>query len=303
MVIALLMPVFAGMVGLVVDVGQMYETRRELQNGSDAAALAGAAYLPEHPSDAVAAAVDYAHRNGVTITSHDVLISETYVANDTIRVNAGRNLNYSFARVFGMTSGNVTAKAKVVVGTMGGGTGLMPWALFPPNYQYGDPVTLKYAPGFNEGGNFGPLAIDGTGASVYWDTIVHGSRRLIRVGDLVDTETGNMNGPTKQGLRDLIGNDSTTFSQAVSMDTSGNMSILLPGCPRLVLVPIITQLPSGGRQEVRIVGFAQVFITDFGGGGNDSWVKAIFVRVLNPEAVWTPIGGSDYGMRIPKLVE
>jgi hypothetical protein len=112
-----------------------------------------------------------------------------------------------------------------------------------------------------------------------------------------------MVGPTKQGLRDHIGSDSTTFAQAVSMDGNGNMSILLPDCPRLIIVPVIKELPSGGRQDVMIEGFAQVFITDFGGGGNNSWVKAIFVRVLNPEAVWTPIGESDYGMRIPKLIE
>ena len=68
-------------------------------------------------------------------------------------------------------------------------------------------------------------------------------------------------------------------------------------------VRIIKQLPSGGRQDVKIEGFAQVFISD-SAGGNNPLVKAIFVRVVNPKAVWGPLGGgSDYGMRTPKLTQ
>ena len=81
-VLALMLPVLAGMVALVVDVGQAYEDRREVQTAVDAAALAGAAYLPESPDAAVAAAIDYANRNGLTLDESDVQVYGTYVASD-----------------------------------------------------------------------------------------------------------------------------------------------------------------------------------------------------------------------------
>jgi len=301
--LALMLPVLAGMVSLVLDVGQLYEARRQVQTATDAAALAGAAYLPESPSAAVAAAIDYAARNHVTIDPSDVEVYETHAANDTIRVTGVRNVGFGFARVLGMSQHDVNASAKVMVGSAGGGIGIMPWALFPPDtYDYPDEVILHLAPQSNHGGNFGPLAIDGTGGNVYRTTIVHGSQQKLKKGDWVDTETGNMSGPTRQGLNQLIGSDSTTFDQAVESNGDGTMRILAPNCPRLVIVPIIQELPKGGRINVQIVGFAQVFITDFGGNGNDCWVKARFVRTIDPDALWSPLD-DDYGLRALKLVE
>jgi len=210
-------------------------------------------------------------------------------------------VGFGFAKVLGIGSANVSASAKAIVGTAGGGTGVMPWALFPLNgYHYPDEVTLKYAPQSNQGGNFGALALDGTGANVYRTTIVNGSQRRINIGDMVATEPGNMSGPTRQGLSTRIGSDNTTFSQAVAANGDGTMRILTPNCPRLVIVPVITALPRGGRTDVEIKGFAQVFITSFGGNGNNSWVKAKFVKVVDADAVWSSLG-NDYGLRTVKL--
>jgi hypothetical protein len=311
--LALMLPVITGMVALVVDVGQAYEERREVQTAVDAAALAGAAYLPESPNAAVAAAIEYANRNGVSIQASDVKVYGTYVASDislchtpilqdTIEVKAARNVGFGFAKVLGIGSANVSASAKAIVGTAGGGTGVMPWALFmPTNYTYGNEVTLKFAPQSGLGGNFGALAIDGTGASVYRTTIVNGSQRKINVGDRIDIETGDMSGPTRLGVIELIGSDNTTFSEALAVNSDGTMRILKRNCPRLVIVPIITALAkSGGSTQVQIKGFAEAFITSFGGSGINSWVKAKFVKVVDHDAVWSSLG-NDYGLRTIRL--
>jgi Flp pilus assembly protein TadG len=56
----------------------------------------------------------------------------------------------------------------------------------------------------SNGGNFLALAIDGAGASVYRDTIVNGAQSPLEYGSTVSTETGNMVGPTIQGLSDRL---------------------------------------------------------------------------------------------------
>ncbi len=89
---AILMVAFVGMMAFAIDTGSVYETRRNLQTVADSAALAGVQELPENPTLAVQTAVNYAALNGVTIASGDVVISRTYVNNDTITVSA-RNPN------------------------------------------------------------------------------------------------------------------------------------------------------------------------------------------------------------------
>ena len=66
LLMALLLTVFIGLVGLTVDAGFLYAQRRQAQNGADAAALAGAQRLWEGGSQAqsIAAAFSYADDNG-----------------------------------------------------------------------------------------------------------------------------------------------------------------------------------------------------------------------------------------------
>ena len=296
----------AGVAALVVDVGNLYETRRELQSGVDAAALAGASYLPDDPDRAVAAALEYASHNGVAITEDDIELYSTYVPGDTIRVGSVRHVSYGLARVLGLTGDDVTAQATAVVGTVSGSVGCKPWALFPEDpLPFGTMVTLKYNPLGNQGGNFGPLAIDAPGANPYRTAVVHGASTRIYVGELVDTETGNVAGPTKQGLDEMFGGDHTAFSDAVEMLDSGLMVIKTPDCPRIALIPLIHALPEGGKIAVEIVGFACVFIVDYKyhGPTGGLTVDAYFLKVVDPDGTWGPMGEVDYGLRVPKLVQ
>jgi Flp pilus assembly protein TadG len=48
--IALIMFVLVAFVGLAIDIGYMYVAKGQLQNASDAAALAGASSLPKEPA-------------------------------------------------------------------------------------------------------------------------------------------------------------------------------------------------------------------------------------------------------------
>jgi Flp pilus assembly protein TadG len=153
--IVLSMTALLGLAALAIDVGRMTVTRRQLQNAADAAAHAGAQVLPDHPADARNAARTWASRNTITAADGLVInIRSTNAPNDTIEVSVRRNVPYTFARVLGLRTGSITATASATVGSVTGGTGVMPFGLVDLNgpstpgfgYAYGQEVTLKEAP-------------------------------------------------------------------------------------------------------------------------------------------------------------
>lgn len=116
---ALCLTAIIGMAGLVLDGSNLQNNRRKLQNAADAAAFAGAYRLPGNPSAATTEDVQWLTANGSAggeVTTNAV--STTSVTNDTITVSLRRTVGYSFMRVLGLSSGNVTATAKVQVGTV-----------------------------------------------------------------------------------------------------------------------------------------------------------------------------------------
>ncbi len=136
--VALLLVALLGMVALTVDIGQLGVNRRRLQNAADAAALGGAALLPANPAGADGEARRLARANGLSDAEiQSVTITRTNFDNDTIEVRVRRNVAYSFARVLGFDSGNVTAKARVILQTTQGidtqGPGAFPYAVWVGN--------------------------------------------------------------------------------------------------------------------------------------------------------------------------
>lgn len=120
-----------GMVALVVDVGQLYQTRSELQNAADAAALAAAEHI-DNPTLAIAAAQTWANENhteggGIIVLPSDVEFgvwddnTKTFTPGatptDAVRVTArrtdarGNPVEHSFAGVIGNPKSDVVARA------------------------------------------------------------------------------------------------------------------------------------------------------------------------------------------------
>src|SRR5581483_4281072 len=93
--------------------------RRKLQNAADAAALAGAYDLPAGPTQATTDATQWLTKNNFGSAGDTVVknvVNTTNFANDTITVQLQRTVPFSLAKVLGLTSANVTATAKVVIG-------------------------------------------------------------------------------------------------------------------------------------------------------------------------------------------
>jgi hypothetical protein len=117
-----------------------------------------------------------------------------------------------------------------------------------------------------ESGHFFALSLDGTGGSVYRDTIVNGSNTPVTVGDAVSLEPGNMVGPTRQGTSDLINadpnsqwNDSADLPES-NLFHAGNGSWM--NSPRVIRIPIYDPevALAQGRSEMVIAGFGGFWI-------------------------------------------
>jgi secretion/DNA translocation related TadE-like protein len=98
-----------GAVALTLDVGSWFRTQRKLQATADAAALAAAQALPQDPGQASALAGAYVTKNGGGTAN--ATISTTFMANDTVRVQVERPVPGVFARLFGIDSVQVGARA------------------------------------------------------------------------------------------------------------------------------------------------------------------------------------------------
>lgn len=281
---ALMGLVVLGFGALAVDVGRTVATRTRLQRVADAAALAGCKDLPDGRATATAAALDFAGRNGVALAAADV----SFPDGESVRVTVRRPVPTVLARAFGILSYSVPASATATTRAATAMADLVPWGIPAQDFQdytTGTTYTLKLSSqsdGYEGGGNFHALALDGPGGSDYRGCIVAGSRSRYAVGDSVPTKTGNMVGPTRQGLDDRIGSDShASFAAAMAAGDAD--------CPRLVTMPVLAASSFGcGKGALTIAGFASFFITGYQNGE----VRGQFVRhaVMNAVSDGTPPG-------------
>lgn len=323
--------VFAGLVALSVDAGQLVFMRTNLQKAADAAALAAAQELPERPSEALAVAQAYVAENAGSEAEASVTIAQTYNPNDTVTVEVSREVRFAFLQVLGVDSRVVSARATARVGYYNGGTGIVPWGFIAsndptstllqnecfdgwnpdgtPRFKQNQPCTIKFGAGSNSGGDFGALAIDGPGAAEYRDDIKHGSSRVVKRGDLLEPQTGNMSGPTKQAVEYRLsqpppegcpGNDR---DDVLIQNADGTVSIR-PGCEtsaRILIVPVVDKIDNPRKSEV--LGFAFLYLYDQSvGQGNQSKVEVEFVSFVTaiPGGVYD---GSSSEARAVSLVE
>lgn len=119
---AFLMVIIVGFAAFGVDWGQMHETRRQLQNTVDAAALAGAKELPFNQAKAYDVAATYVQLNGFSEAadiSFEYRFTDPSIGPDTIIVREQHNVNTFFAGVLGRPSSLVSAQATGVKGSIG----------------------------------------------------------------------------------------------------------------------------------------------------------------------------------------
>src|ERR1051326_2855571 len=108
-----------GMAGFAIDTGTWYRAHRAQQAIADAAALAAAADLPNDTSQATTAAIDYASKNGGSLSGAQIEFSTTYAPNDTVTVRTSSTAPADFLKAVGISSAAVGATATATAVPLG----------------------------------------------------------------------------------------------------------------------------------------------------------------------------------------
>src|ERR1700682_804303 len=179
------MPVLIGAMAMSADVGVLYFNSERLQAAADYGGAAGADYLPSYPSLAISTANTYAEKNGVAAGE---IVSTTVLANNTeVNIQITRTVPYSFALLLGLTTGTVSAQATAQIQTVGTAMGITPMGVdFQTPYADGRVGTLRQEQVVP--GDWGRLALRGTGASNLAQNIEYGYQGPVSVGDMIPPE-------------------------------------------------------------------------------------------------------------------
>jgi len=292
--VAAAMVAFCAITALVVDAGALYLTRAKLSQGADAAVLAAAQELPSDQWSAVTKGYDYADKNGINNSEINFVVSDN---KREIKARVVKSVEFFFAPIFGLLSGQTNAQAAVRVSNVSGVKGVAPLGIKEQNFQYGTVYTLKEGGGAGETGWYGALAINGSGSGVFEQNLMYGSTVTIRANDEVPvpTEAGNMSGATRDGIAYRL--------NACNHQPRCSPSSFDPDCPRILIVPIIRPLvySNGHLQEVLVLGFGAFLVNSFSGNGNESVIEGAFVRyVVDGETSDT---APDYGLYTARLIK
>jgi hypothetical protein len=296
---AVALPALICALAMGTDVAVMYGNWVQLQKAADNGALAGANYLPFDTVTAKSTATTFAENNGVKAAE----ITGTVVSADnlSITVNLSRTVPYYMARAFGLVNSVVSVSGTAGIQQNGaGGRGLLPIALNCPNadcssYKAGKTYQLKQSQ--IGPGNWSALALGGNGASVYRQNIISGYSGPMH--SLEWTETGNIVGPTGQGISDRI-TKGVTFDPSIAAG-SAPAGAAPSYDPRLVVVPFINFGAPGtkgnGKTQVPIVGYAQMWL--LGTSNNNNTVDAVYLAPMSYSGSTTI---SSFGLFTPVLL-
>ncbi|MEW6661243.1 MAG: TadE/TadG family type IV pilus assembly protein [Bacillota bacterium] len=290
LVFAMVGAVLMGLMGLTVDVGLAYTTKAKLNAAVDAAVLAGAQELPGNPVRAREIAVTYAVANGVRA---ELVSTEVSGDNHRLTVRAEDDIRFFFGSFFNRKEEKILVSAQAQVGSITGVVGAAPLAVEDHPLQFGVKYKLKHGSG-GEGsslgsGNYGALALGKSGASTYEQNLTYGYQGMLRVGETIPTEPGNMSNPTKRGLDARLDNCPEPNCSFHSFSRS---------CTHIIYVPIYQPLVD--KNFVILVGFGAFYVEKVVGQGQNSEIHGYFVKTV-ASGIAEPFQ-HDYGLKAVSLV-
>lgn len=285
-ILCLVITVILAFAAYVVDIGVVYAEKIKLSNALDSAALAAALELPNNRDKAYDIAIEYLEKNNVNTENVNIVISND---NKSIEINGNKNVPHTFAKIFGVDSSNVETNSRVIIGSVKSATGgIRPFAVETFNYTYGDVVTIKEGAGDGYNGNYGVVALGGSGASTAKYNVLYGYKGTLKVGDWIDTEPGNMSSVVST-VKNYIRNDYSTF------DNFTRDSL------RIWTMPLVDTLEVNGRGQVQVVGFAQFYVEGMTNNGGHTEITGRFLQyVVNGEIDADLVEYGAYGAKLVK---
>jgi len=290
-IFALALVAIVAMTGLVLDGGDTFVQRRDMQNVSDAAAVA-AAYGYAVANDTAAANVaarNVAAANGYTHGTANVIVDVTWSAPG----GAGRRLTVTitkphrnnFSGIVGMPSWLVTTTATTLGGRPNGVIGAMP-IIFNQKAFTGNGAGSGHAVAYSEpdtGSEDVPITADRFNWTVYCDLCNADSNT---VSTLID-----QGGATQ----------SVTLDDTISPLNAGSHATLYSDLAKWVGLEFPVPIVSDAG---KMVGWAMYHLTG-SVGGSTKQITGYFVSPINPASMTIVDGvtaGGDFGSYIVELV-
>ncbi|MFC4098840.1 pilus assembly protein TadG-related protein [Paenibacillus xanthanilyticus] len=236
--------------GLVVDGGIMYATKSHLQKTANAAALSGAQELTGQvgAAEAVIGSILAAHGEQSSLTGTEI------APMSTVRVKLEKKIGLGFARLLGKDTATVSAEAAARIAPMGRAAGVAPLGIDESiPLEYLKPYKLKVDNSGVEAGYFGILALGGPGATTYESNLKFGYPSEIEAGDIIDTQTGNVAGKTRDSINLRIDQDPYPVGEYWHRDSS-----------RVILIPVYKphEFSSNQLKSIEVRGFAYFYILE-----------------------------------------
>lgn len=271
-IITLVIVTLIGAVALCTDVAILYLNWAQLQKSADAAALAGANYLPANQTTARRAATSYLTTVATNGKPSDT-VTITFPKSTEVQVHAMRTVPYFFGRVLGLTSAPVSVTSIAGVVNVNGGSGFLPIGL-QCSGTFGGPgcnypvctypnacaqlqlINVGPSGGAIVPGNWGKLRPAGGNGTKGWDNVVQNGYQgppLIAGVDSIPTDTGVFNNPNAKAVNARLSTSACAGSCNVVWAD-------VPQDPRVVLIPLVDFTGTNGTKPVPIIAFMTAWI-------------------------------------------
>jgi hypothetical protein len=135
-----------------------------------------------------------------------------------------------------------------------------------------------------------------TGGDRYRENIVSCNTTGVNIGDTLYTENGNMIGPTKQGVEELIAKDPNAYWDAAAGQVA-NSAYGAAGSPRIIRIPFFDPRdpPISGKTTVVVTNIASLFLEGIDSNGIVQ-TRIMLATGQNP-------GGTGGALQFVRLVE
>ncbi|WP_233713745.1 TadE/TadG family type IV pilus assembly protein [Lederbergia citri] len=272
--------------GLVIDGGIMYMQKSHLQKTANAAALSGAQELTNQDERVRQVVSDILRSHGESDAMNQLEIN----SREKVKVQLSKPVKLAFSSLFGINTVEVKAEATASLGVMGRASGVSPLGVDEtvPLELYRE-YKLKVGSGDSAAGNFGILALGGTGASTYEENLRYGYHEELKVGDVIATQTGNITEKTRSAVQEKINGCPESLDNLFKRD-----------CSRIILVPVYRpyNISSNQVKAVIITGFAYFYIKD-PMNSKDTSVTGMFIERAGTG--YTEKGAKNYGTYVIRL--
>lgn len=275
---------------LAVDVGAAAAGRARLSGALDAAALAGAQELISNRDNTENIVRTYVEKNTDNITELNTTIDDV---NRIVQVSGIKTQESFFAKILGIDLFNISVTAAAKVENISSVKGARPIAVVQQDFIYGELYTLKEGGGDGTTGNYAAISLGGSGSSVYGNNLLNGYDGIIKVGDQIETEPGNMASSTQTAINQLV--HSCTHSPECTYESYNST------CSRIIFIPVVNTLTVNGRSYVQVLGFATFFLEGVSEHGGHADVLGRFITYNMAGETSSEINDyGTYGIRLIK---